>query len=41
MGTWFFYELLVNDVIRQDFMLILIVMVVAKLSAMLYYQFTD
>jgi len=39
VGAWFFYELLLNDVIRQDFMLILVVMAVAKLSAMIYYRF--
>lgn len=39
VGGWFFYELLVNDVIREDFVLILVVMAVAKLSAMLYYRF--
>jgi membrane protein YdbS with pleckstrin-like domain len=41
VGAWFFYELLVNDVIRQDFVIILVVMAVAKLLAMLYYRFTD
>ena len=41
IGAWFFYALLINDVIRQDFVLILVVMAVAKLCAMLYYRFTD
>jgi hypothetical protein len=41
VGAWFFYELLINEVIRQDFVLILVVMAVAKLCAMLYYRFRN
>jgi hypothetical protein len=40
IAAWFFYELWINNIIREDFMLILIVMAVAKLAAMLYYRFT-
>jgi hypothetical protein len=39
--VWFLYEQWVNDVLRTDLMLVLIVMAVAKLAAMLYYRFTN
>ncbi len=41
MGLWFYYDMVVNEVYHWDIFIFLVVMAVAKLSAMLYYQFTD
>ncbi len=39
VGILFFYELLLNEMIRQDYFAILLVMAIAKVLAMLYYRF--
>lgn len=39
VATWLFYDLLINDTIREDFLIILLVMALAKILAMLYYRF--
>lgn len=41
LAGWFLYEQYANDVFHQDIFIILIGMAVAKLSAMLYYRFTN
>ncbi len=41
MGGWYFYDWLVNGVVRTDILAILICMAVVKAAAMIYYRMTD
>ncbi|MCP4357611.1 MAG: hypothetical protein GY796_06305 [Chloroflexi bacterium] len=41
VAAWLLYEAIINDVVRQNLMLILIVLAVSKVAAMLYYRLTD
>jgi hypothetical protein len=41
MGSWFFYDQIVNGVIRFDFLIVLSVMAVCKLLFMAWYHFRD
>lgn len=40
IGGWFLYEQFVNDIMRWDLFVILIVMALTKVTAMLYYRLT-
>lgn len=41
MLIWFNYELLANDVIRWDYLVILVIMAVVKVAAMIYLHRTE
>jgi hypothetical protein len=41
MGGWFFYDQIVNGVIRTDFLIVLSVMAVVKLMFMTWYHMRD
>jgi len=41
MGGWFFYDQIVNGVIRTDFVIVLSVMAFAKLTFMAWYHMRD
>ena len=39
MSLWFYYDMAVNEVYHWDIFIFLVVMAVAKISALLYYRF--
>jgi len=41
LGVWTWYEHIVNHTIRRDLWVILGIMAVTKLSAMIYYRFSN
>jgi hypothetical protein len=41
MAGWFFYDQIVNGVIRVDFLIVLSVMAVCKVLFMVWYHFQD
>ena len=41
MGGWYFYDWLARDVIRREFVVVMLAMAVTKVAAMLYYRFRD
>ena len=41
MAGWFFYDQIVNSVIRMDYLIVLSVMAVVKVLFMIVYRLTD
>jgi hypothetical protein len=41
LAGWASYDLVVHDVIRQDFMVILLAMAVTKVGAMIFFRLTQ
>ena len=41
IGIWFNYEYFINNLLRWDLFIIIMVMALSKVDAMLFYRLTD
>lgn len=41
MGVWILYEYFANQIVRFDFIIIMLAMAATKITAMLYYRLTQ